>query len=202
MGANKAKDLGVRYTDSDLQTGRALTGVSLEDQSASDKSLSFSGQKDISGNYTSQIITAMVSSAKYKYYPLSNTQVRINDDGSVEASGNFNIDKALKWSEDLGGGNISDQAKTYTKFISNNPSFYLKGKLSIVDNKINLNISEAQISRFSATASMIDQYQGQLASFVEDRIAAVPGMKVKAANFENGQLKLDATYPAVEKSLK
>jgi len=203
MGANKPKDLGIKYTDADLQKGRELTGVDLQNLSGSEKSLEFTGNKSISGEYTSSIITAMISSAKYKYYPLSNTQVKINSDGTVETAGNFDIDKAVKWSADLGGDtSFSREAKGYLNYVSNNPSFYLKGKMSIINNQITLNISEAQISRFTAPQSVINKYQGDLANFVEQKIAAVPGMNVKSADFLTGSLKLDATYPTVEKSLK
>ncbi|MEI6144442.1 MAG: hypothetical protein WCP91_02495 [Candidatus Berkelbacteria bacterium] len=203
MGANKARDLGVKYTDADLQKGRELTGVDLQNLSGDTKTLEFSGGKSISGEYSSSVITAMISNAKYKYYPLSNTQIKINSDGTLEAAGNFDIDKALKWSADLGGDtSFSREVVNYNSYVSNNPSFYLKGKMSVVDNQITLNISSAQISRFSAPASVINKYQGDLANFVEQKIASVPGMNIKSADFSTGALRLDATYPAVEKSLK
>ncbi|MCX6810863.1 MAG: hypothetical protein NTY30_04020 [Candidatus Berkelbacteria bacterium] len=203
MGANKPKDLGVKYTDADLQKGRGLTGVDLQSLISDQKSLDFTGSKNIYGEYTSEIITAMISSAKYKFYPLSNTQVRINADGIVEAAGNFDIDKALKWSADLGGDtSFSREVENYTKYVSNNPSYYLKGKMTVTNNQITLDISEAQISRFRAPQSVINKYQGDLANFVEQKISAVPGMNIKSADFSTGSLKLDATYPAIEKSLK
>ena len=203
MGANKARDLGVKYTDADLQKGRELTGIDLQNLSGDAKTLEFSGSKSISGEYTSSVITAMISSAKYKYYPLSNTQIKINSDGTLEAAGNFDIDNALKWSADLGGDtSFSREVVNYTSYVSNNPSFYLKGKMLVVNNQIDLNISSVQISRFAAPASVINKYQGDLANFVEQKIASVPGMNVKSADFSTGVLKLDATYPAVEKSLK
>lgn len=204
LGANKARDLGVSYTTEDLNKGRALTGVTLENLSDGGRSLAFSGSKDISGEYTSEIITAMINSAKYKYYPLSNTQIRISSDGTVEAAGNFNIDKALSWTNDLGTGsnNLEVQVRKYSKYISSNPSFYLKGTISVVDNQIELNLAQAQISRFTAPGSIIDQYQGQLADFVEDQIKAVPNMNIGSADFSSGVLKLNASYPAIERSQK
>ena len=203
LGANKPKDLGVKYTDADLAEGRAMTGVSLQSLSSEDKSLSFDGSRSISGNYSSEIITAMINGAKYKYYPLSKTQVKISSDGTVEASGVISISKVSQWSRDLGASEgLVETAKSYIGFVSPNPSFYLKGKISVASNQINLNVSEAKISRFTAPKSIINQYQGQLADFVEQRMAQVPGLNVRLAKFEGGKLVLDATYPAVEKSKK
>jgi hypothetical protein len=201
---NKPKDLGVRYTDQDLQKGRATTGVALEklDSSAA-KSLEFSGNKSISGVYTSETITAMINSATYKYYPLTRTQVKINSDGTVETSGNFSIPKAVRWANDLGADkSVTGKAQSYIGYVSPNPSFYLKGTISASNGQINLNITNAKVSVFTAPKNIVDQYQGQLADFVEERIANVPGMEINSATFTNGKLTLDATYPAVEKSVR
>ena len=203
LGANKPKDLGIKYSQADLQKGREQTGVMLGSDPVNGKTISFEGSKDISGQYSSEMITAMIGSAKYKYYPLKNTQIRINPDGTVEASGVISISKVGQWSTDLGASEgLVSQAKSYIGIISPSPSFYLAGTMSVVDNQISLNISKAQISRFSAPKSIIDQYQGQLADFVEERIANINGMQVRSAKFENSQLVLDANYPATEKSLK
>ena len=203
MGANKPKDLGIKYTEADLKAGRDMTGVTLETLPAAEKSLEFSGSKSISGTYTNEIITAMINGAQYKYYPITNAQVKISDDGTIETSGNFNINKAVVWSNTLGGDkSLGDKAQSYVGKVSSNPSFYLKGKMSVVNNQITLNVDSAKISRFNAPKSIIDQYQGQLADFVEERMANVPEMKINAAKFEGGKMVLDGSYPAVEKSVR
>lgn len=202
LGANKPKDLGVKFTEQDLNKGRELAPIELKDQTGG-KSLAFEGSKSISGDYTSEVITAMINSAKYKYYPLTNTQVKIGPDGTVETSGNISISKVGQWSLDLGADEgLVATAKSYIGFVSPNPSFYLKGKMSVSNNQINLNVSQAKVGRFTAPTSIIDEYQGQLADFVADRMVNVPGMQVKSAVFEAGKMKLDATYPAIEKSHK
>jgi len=203
MGANKAKDLGVKYTESDLQKGREMTGVELQTLGDQTQTLEFSGVKDISGAYSNEIITAMINGAKYKYYPITNAQVKIHEDGSIETSGNFSIDKAIVWSNTLGGDeSLGDQAKSYTKWISSSPSFYLSGKMDVVNNQITLNIDSAKICRFSAPKSIIDQYQGVLADFVENRISHVTGMKVESVDFTGGKMDLTGSYPAIEKSVR
>jgi len=202
LGANKPKDLGISYSQADLDAGRTLTGVTLQDQTA-EKSLGFEGTKSISGEYSSQVITAMIDSAKYKYYPISNAQVRINPDGTVETSGVINISKVGQWSLDLGADEgLVSKAKSYIGIVSPSPSFYLKGTMSITNNQINLSITDAKVSRFTAPKAIIDQYQGQLADFVEQRMANVSGLQVRSAKFENGKMILDANYPAIEKSQK
>jgi hypothetical protein len=202
---DKPKDLGVRYTQADLTAGRETTGVKLEDLSAdTGKSLEFSGSLEITGEYTDEMITAMISEAKYKYYPLNNTQVLIHDDGMIETSGNIDIVKLVKWASDLNGSGDADllEIESYSGLISSNPKFYLQGTMSMTNNQIDLNIQQAQVSFFSATPEQISEYQAPLIEFVEQQIANVPNMNIKSAYFQNGELILDGTYPAVEKSAK
>lgn len=205
LSFNQAKDLGVAYTEADLQTGRAQTNVQFETIPSSDanKSIEFSGQKEISGTYTSETITAMINSATYKYYPLTNTQVLIHPDGTIETSGNLDINKVIRWAVDLNADpTVTGQIDSATTAITANPSFYLKGTMSVSNNQINLNVQEAQVSVIPIDQETINQYQQPLADFIEERIANVPNMNIRSADFSTGKLILDATYPAIEKTMK
>ena len=204
LGLNKARDLGVKYTYADLQAGREVTKVEFEDlPETSDASIQFSGEKDISGEFSSEMITAMINGASYKYYPLTNTQVKISPDGTIETSGNIDIAKLVKWATDLNADpEVTGKIDQYIGGIAANPSFYLKGTMSVANNNIDLNVQDAQISVVKVDKATIDQYQGQVADFVEERIANVPGMDVRSADFSSGKLVLDASYPAIEKTVK
>ncbi len=204
LGLNKARDLGVRYTYEDLRAGREITQVEFEDLSEnSETSIQFSGQKDISGEFSSEMITAMINGATYKYYPLTNTQVKIYPGGLIETSGNIDISKLVKWATDLNADpEVTSQIDRYIGGIAANPSFFLKGTMSVTDNSIDLNVQQAQISVLQVDKATIDQYQGQVADFVEERIANVPGMDVRSADFSSGKLLLNASYPEIEKTLK
>lgn len=205
LSFNQPKDLGVTYTEQDLRTGRALTNVQFETLPVSDTapSIEFSGQKEISGTYSSETITAMINSATYKYYPLSNTQVKINPDGTLESSGNIDIKKVIRWAADLNADPaVTSQIDEATQYISANPSFYIKGTMSVTNNKFNLNIQDLQVSIVPVSQEIISEYQQPLAAFLEDRVANVPGMDIRSADFSSGQLVLDATYPAIEKTMK
>ena len=60
MGANKAKDLGIKFTQEDLDKARQIANIDLQDLSEGNTSLGFSGQQEITGDYTSEMITAMI----------------------------------------------------------------------------------------------------------------------------------------------
>lgn len=201
---NTPKDLGVTYTQADLQKGREITNIQFQDLPANNTaSIEFSGSKDISGTYTSEMITAMIDNATYINYPLTNTQVKINPDGTIETAGNIDINKLINWAIDLNADTATtSEIENYTSTIISNPSFYLKGTMSVTNNQINLNISQAQISILPINQQTINEYQGQVADFVEERIANVPGMNIRSADFSTGKLILDGTYPAIEKTIK
>lgn len=201
----RPKDLGIKYTEADLTAARKTVPIEFQTIPPSDdsKSIEFSGQKDISGTLTSEMITAMIDNAKYKYYPLSNTQVKINPDGTIETTGNIDISKTIRWAADLNtDAEITGQLQSLANTISANPSFYLKGTMSVANNKFDLNIQEAKVSVFSANQEIIQQYEQPLTQFIEERVANVPNMNIKSADFSTGKLILDATYPAIEKTMK
>lgn len=200
---NKPRDLGVRYTQADLDKGRATTGVELAELPAlSSKSIEFEGSKDISGEYSSEMITAMINGATYKYYPLTDTQVLIHPDGTLESSGNIDLNKVINWATDISGGNSVSELEEYANSSFANPSFYITGTMSVVNNDFDLNVTAAQVSFLQATPEQIAEYAPILESFVEQQVSSVPNMFIRSADFSSGELRLDATYPAIERTIK
>lgn len=202
---NQAQDLGVKYTTEDLQKGKEIINLQYENlpESTSSPSIQFSGQKDISGTFTNEMITAMINNAKYKYYPVNNTQVKIHPDGIIETAGNIDISKLIRWAADLNADPaLTQQIQSYTSTISANPSFYLKGTMSVTNNKFDINIQEAKVSVFTANQEIIQQYEQPLTQFIEERVSNVPNMNIRSADFSTGKLILNATYPAIEKTMK
>jgi len=196
---NQPRDLGVRYTQADLQAGREIMALDLQTlDESSPVSIEFSGEKSISGEYTSEIITAMINGATYRYYPLTNTQVLIHPDGYIESSGNIDVNKLFAWANDLAGLGGLSGIEEYSGAVGGNPSFYISGTLTVRDNNFDLNVDQAQVSFFTANAEQISTYTPVVESFVEAQVNAVPGMYIRSADFSGGQLSLDADYPAVE----
>jgi len=137
LGADKPKDLGVKYTKEDLKTVRAKSQIQykiLPDNPSPLLTRRFDGKRDVSTQFTSAEITATMNNRPWKYWPYRNVQVKFNADGSGEISGVFLKDKLAGY-----GAAISAPTQAIdfaTKFLPANPVFYVKLKASLVNNKI------------------------------------------------------------------
>ncbi len=200
MGANSPRDLGVHYSAADLQSINAKLGLSLEKlngASTPEQTLKLSGSKPLVTSFTQEELTALINShsKNWKYYPVTNTQMKINSDGTLEVSGNLMLDRAQEYAE---ATHVSDQAKKTlfdnTNLIKNNPRFYAKGKLEVKNGQVQLeDVGEVEIGRVQA-GKMLTDNSGFVASFINDRIAAA-GVKVNTVSFENGQMQFNGAVP-------
>jgi hypothetical protein len=201
MGSTKPKDLGVTYSSADLDRYVEKAGIKFEPLDAAlgvKESLRFEGKKDLDVSFTSEEITAMVNSDKWKYYPVSDVQIKINSDGTAEASGVLRKDRLMGYLE---AQRIpTDQVNAimdYIKDIPLNPIFYIKGTGKVVDNKVDMEIQKAEIGRLSIPQQFIDD-ESPVEGFVESRISFVPNFYIEKFDFDNGKMNFKGTYPEVQ----
>ena len=196
------RDLGVKYTPADYQTTHEKFGISvgsLPSAASIADSLQFTGKKDINLNLNSTEITAYISAEKWKYAPISNLQVRINPDGTGEISGLLHLSNLLPYISMTTP--VADVQKAIDKYhISGTPPFYVKGKLTVTNNQVDMDIQSLEVGRIPVPANYISQNTASLNNFVSARLNAVPNLMVRSLNLSDGQVHLDASVP--EKALK
>lgn len=161
LGTNKPKDLGVKFTEKDFESARKKTGVTyevLKGDIKPEESLKYSGKRSVKMELTSSELTALIYERKWKYYPFKKWTVKINEDDTVETSGQiisnklidalksfgidleklslFNYDKFLV--SGVFGSLQNPQIERFysllnqiSRFVKSNPSFYIKGKAKI-----------------------------------------------------------------------
>lgn len=86
--------MGVTYTDEDVKQSYLKNGVVAEALPKTEnvnQSIRYEGKKEISFNLTQSEITALINNEKWQYMPVSNVQIKINSDGTGEASGVLHI---------------------------------------------------------------------------------------------------------------
>jgi hypothetical protein len=197
FGSSQPKDLGIKYTAQDLTNAYAKTAGNFHELSSTKNpldSLSFSGTKKMDSTLTNQELTALANSGKWIYRPTKDVQIRINPDGTAEASGILVKDNLLKAAQAYGyNGDDIKKVQDAISVIPGDPRFYVKGKASIIDNKVNMDLEQAEIGRIDAKNYISD---GMAESIIEQGINHVPGADIKSATFVDGQLKLDATLPS------
>jgi hypothetical protein len=196
FGSSTPKDLGVKYTAQDYANAHAKMGSVMQDTTATSikDSIKYSGSKPVTASFTSEELTATANSGKWKYRPVKDVQVKVSKDGTVEVSGIIiknRIDKVAEvygyTAEDIKKG------EDIIGFVPGNPTFYAKGKATVINNQVSLNIEEMQIGKIDAK-NLISE--GQAQSIVDSGIAQVPGLNVKSLTFEDGKMNFDGTVPA------
>lgn len=232
LGTNKPKNLGVTFTEKDFESARMKTGVKYEVLTGDlkpEESLKYSGKRSVKMELTSSELTALTYERKWRYYPLKKWTVKINEDGTVETSGQiltnklmdclgaFGIkppEKSKEISEEIimmgafGNLQVPEITRFYnllnqiSRFIKSNPSFYIKGKAKIENNKLTLlQLDSVYLGKINLT-STVNKYKGEIISFIEEILDNTPGLYVTSLVFQDMKLKFTGTLPAVESHLE
>lgn len=191
------RDLGVKYTQADYtQTHQKIgTEVVTASTSASVKdSLQFSGKKESKVSLNSSEITAYLNADKYVYAPITNVQIKINPDGTGEASGILNIKNFITYVSLTTP--TEDVQKAIDKFhINANPPFYAKGTLVVTNNQVNFNIQHLEVGRIPVPQNYVTENQGALNDYATKKLNSIPNLQVRSLTLTDGKANLDATVP-------
>lgn len=200
LGGDKPRDLGVRFTQADLEsyhTKRQGQVVLTTPGAPPADSMAYAGSVDVRASYTSEELTAVAAerAGQWAYWPITDWQVKIGQDGTVETSGVIRMDRALGYAAAMGFPQETvQQAMGALKVVAGNPTFYVRGTGSVTNNRVSLNIQQAQIGRLPVPASLISSNMGAIAAAGE-QILDRSGVTIRSASFAGGQLHFDGTQP-------
>lgn len=139
FGANKPRDLGVKYTEADLQEIRTKTQVKylvLPDTQEPISTRQFSGSRAVTGDFSSAQLTATLNNQPWKLWPYKNVQLKLNGDGSGEISGVLVKNRVPAYAVSIG---VPQKASEMAmKFLPGDTVFYVKMKAALADNKVSL----------------------------------------------------------------
>lgn len=198
------RDLGVKFTEADAQAAYEKNGVqsiALANSAGVKDSLQYQGQKEVNTSFSNAQITGMINSVKWVYKPVTNVQIKINPDGTGEASGILHIDKVLPF---ISLSHSTDEVEAAIKKYNfgYNPPFYLKGKVSVTNNKVTLNPEKIEIGRITVPQNLISANLAAATTFAQDQLAVVPNLKIRSLTLDGGKVNLDATMPEIERSVQ
>jgi hypothetical protein len=204
FGSDRPRDLGVTWTQADLASARAKTGVRLESLPASTaaaSSLVYEGQRAVNASFTGAELTALLNSSSWRYTPLQQVQIRIGDDGVIEGSGIVLLDRVDGYAAATGLSNKDvDAVLSRFSWVKTNPPVYFRAKAQVANGRLTGEIYELVVGRLPVPGNLIDQYSANAASFLQERFARIPGLRADQVTFSGGQMQLRGTLPAVEKS--
>lgn len=205
FGTPKAKDLGIRFTAEDFKSMEQKSGVKHEVLTGGgNEIIRYNGSHEVNNSFTSEDFSSFAQYASWKYLPFTNVQIRINSDGTAEASGNMSTAKLADYLMGTGGvsSGEANQIKSYIP-ISGNPTFYIKVGGSVKENVLqNFAIQSAQIGPVSIPSGFISTYIGRVETYLDERIAKLPGAYVTSLTLENGKLNYQGKLPDTEYTVK
>jgi hypothetical protein len=194
------KSLGVKYTKADLDSANAKAGIKFGSLPSSDdpaSSLKITGKKPLNQQFTDAELTAFLNQPvkQWKNYPVSDIQMRINPDGSVEMTGKIIADRFEAYSK------ATNMPQKYTGMVADkaglvpvNPSFYYKGTFEIKDGKVAGEVAELKIGPVEVPKDWAQNNKEFIEEFISDRLKNA-GMDIESASYAGGKLSLKGTVP-------
>lgn len=200
FGSDKPRELGVKPTQPEAAGASEKARVrliALPPNLAPRESLKLLGQTSLNSGFTDRELTALINSheAKWLYYPVSDCQIKIHNDGTVEASGILRVDRAYGYAAATGmASELVDMLVDRLKIANLNPAFYVRGTVSAADNRVVGDLQQAEIGRLSIPSNLVFDHKEAMVGFQEDRIRAA-GISARSVTFSNGSMQFDGTVP-------
>jgi len=201
FGSDKPRDLGIKYTQQQYSDYVAKTKEEITTVSgniAPENSITYSGKVDIKQSFTPEEISARIGFSKWKYMPVTNTQLRINPDGSVEFSGLVVSDRIDGFVAREGAGqySIADVKKGlgYVKLLGKDFPVYAKFKASITNNQLTETVDKIEVGRFSIPLKTVNA-DSVVTTVSQTIMGRVPGFFAKSVTFTDGKMNFEGTVP-------
>ncbi|BCX14600.1 MAG: hypothetical protein KatS3mg088_283 [Patescibacteria group bacterium] len=186
FGSDKPRDLGVPYTKEDFDSYIKKVDYQLEKSKSVNSPLGvdFSGEVEIKQTLTKEEVSARLNYAPWKYMPIKNVQVNFPEKDTVEFSANLLVERIPEFLSAVGFSGVSqediDKGLKYVKAV--NPPIYAKGKVSVSENKVDVNLISVEVGRIPVP---FEDYDGnKIVKTVAERIfSLVPNFYAKSVVF-------------------
>jgi hypothetical protein len=202
FGSDKPRDLGIRFAPGDTLKAQEKVGVklvALPKGTPVTESIKLKGKKPASYTMSSAEISALANNRPWKYYPLSNVQIKINTDNAVEVSGMLDTVKLMSYAQAI-GFDLSAPKEYMNKYHVNleNMPFYIKGTGNVTEGKVALNFQRVELGRLSLPSEVLSKAQAPVISFVETFMSKAPGFYAKRLEANSGKLIFEGSVPEEE----
>ncbi len=200
FGSDKPRDLGVVPDSGDSGSIQAKTGIRyMSLPTGSIATYSLTGSKAIDATFTDKELTALMALQEkmWKYYPISDAQVRFNSDGTAELSGILRTDRIYGYAAATG---ISmNDVKFWLDKVSvfaPNPPIYIKGSVDVANGEISGGLQKLEIGRLPVPVSVFTDNQKVILDFAQNRLDEA-GIKSESAHIGAGdQVSFKGDIPA------
>ena len=198
------KDLGIRFTQDDSSAARQISGgteiISLSKDTGASEDFRLEGKKNARFTMDSKELTAHSNNRPWKNYPVKNLQIKIHEDGSIEASATLIISKAIPYAMGLGYSEkqIKDAMQKYSIPPFEVP-FYVFGKGSVKNDSVSVNAGTVKIGAVTVPTGIVAQANKEAESVLNDVIRKnSQAFHAEEVSFDKGKMTFVGQVPMKE----
>lgn len=197
----KRVDLGIENNTQLSLDLREKSGVLFnipENELPTDKEIIYEGVLNIEESLTSEQITSILNIVKTETnsIPFSNVQIRINKDGTAEASFDLDIETTAKEAKKLGYTDEEiEKGKKYLGVLGDSVYIYTKLSFDIENNELVVNPYTFRIQNFNVPDSITKLVAETGSNAIEDRLAQVPNLSIDSLRQIEDKLNFKGTIP-------
>lgn len=194
-------DLGIENNPQLSIDLREKTGVQFnipEDQLPTDKEVAYEGVLNIEESLSSEQVTSILNTVNTQHssIPFSNVQIRINEDGTSEASFNLNIETTINEAKKLGYSDEDiEKGKQYLGVLGESVYIYTKLSFDISNDQLTVNPYAFRIQNFNIPESITKMVAEVGSNAIEDRLSQVPNLSIESLKQEGNKLNFKGTIP-------
>lgn len=197
----KRIDLGIENNPQlniDLRDRLGVQFNISEESLPTDKDVIYEGVLEIEESLTSEQVTSILNSVKAEVnsMPFSNVQIRMNQDGTTEASFNLNIETTINEARKLGYSEEQiEQGKKYLGVLGDSVYVYAKIVFDMTEDELTVNPYTFRIQNFNVPTSITNMVAEVGSNAIEDRLSQVPNIYVKSLKQVGSNLNFSGTIP-------
>ena len=198
------KDLGIRYDENDSKAARVKSGgteiIALPPGTSASEDFRLEGKKDARFTMDSKELTAHSNNRPWKNYPVKNLQIKIHEDGSVEASAILLVSKAMPYAMALGYSEqqIRDAMKQYSLPPFEVP-IYVMGKGLVVNDSVTVDAKTVKIGAIPLPGDIVTRANNEAESVLNDLIGKhSSAFHAEEVSFVGGKMTFVGQVPAKE----
>jgi hypothetical protein len=197
----KQVDLGIEndpQLNIDLKNKIGLQFNIPEDELPTEKEVVYEGSIEIDESLTSEQITSVLNTVKSElaYMPFSNVQIRINEDGTTEASFNLNIETTVNEAKKLGYTDEQiEEGKKYLGVLGDSVYMYAKLSFDISNDELMVTPYAFRIQNFNVPTAITKMVADVGSNAIEDRLSQVPNLYIESLKQVGDRLNFKGTIP-------
>jgi uncharacterized Zn finger protein (UPF0148 family) len=204
-GMSKPVDLGIRSSreayESALKKLAIIKDKSPAKGAADDYSIIYGEPHDVDTSLTSEELTSFFNENRPPYYAVKNVQVRINDDGSIEASAT--LDTSYVFNEMLGSQYSKKDAQSALPMLGLIPksvNIYFKAEGGVENNQVEgLSVDAVTVMGIPIPQSLIGDNLSFITNTLDSYIAnecSKVGAYISSVEADNGTIDIQGSVPS------